>query len=203
MCGGSLPFIPEHHCIKCGMPLRMIEDGSICQECKDHKHHYFNRAIAVVKYEEDVKKLIYRFKYSGHTYLARTMGTMMAHKLMQEGIPIDIILPVPLYIGKEKERGFNQATLLSKYISKEANIPLELDVLIRIKNTKVMHTLNKRQRQENVRDAFKVTKEGVILNKHILLVDDIFTTGSTVNACSNLLLSFGAETVTVLTFARD
>ncbi|MBU5676652.1 ComF family protein [Alkaliphilus sp. MSJ-5] len=201
-CYNAIPFIPDHYCIKCGIPLRMIEDGPNCEECKG-SHHYFHRAISVVKYEEDIKKLIYRFKYSSQTYLARLMGSMMAHKLNQEGTAIDLILPVPLYKGKERERGFNQATLLCKYIAKETNIPINIDVLIRVKNTKVMHNLSKKERQENVNDAFKVLDEGVIMNKNILLVDDIFTTGATVNVCSRLLTTHGAKSVTVLTFARD
>jgi len=201
-CYSALPFIPEHHCIKCGISLRMIEDGPTCEGCKD-SNHYFDKAISVVKYEEDPKKLIYRLKYSSHTYLARTMGAMMAHKLKDEGISIDLIVPVPLYKNKEKERGFNQAALLGKYITKETNIPLNIDALIRIKNTKVMHDLNKRERQENVEGAFKIVDNRVIMNKNILLIDDIFTTGATANACSKLLLDARAKCVTVLTFARD
>jgi ComF family protein len=201
-CYNALPFISEHHCLKCGIPLRMIEDGPNCEECKD-THHYFDRAISVVQYEEDVKKLIYKLKYSHHTYLARIMGAMMAHKLKEECISIDLILPVPLYKGKEIERGFNQSALLGKYIANEINIPLNTDALIRVKNTKVMHSLTKRERHENVQDAFKVVDVWVIMDRNILLIDDIFTTGSTVNVCSQLLLSSGAKSITVLTFARD
>lgn len=201
-CYNALPFIPDHCCSKCAIPLRMIEDGPTCEVCKDSKY-YFNRALSVVKYEKDIKDLIYKFKYSNHTYLARTMGAMMADKLRQEGIKIDIIIPIPLYKGKEKERGFNQARLLGKYIGRDLNVPLNIDTLLRIKNTKVMHNLSKSQRQENVRDAFKVVENGVIVNKDILLVDDIFTTGATVNICSKLLMEAGAKSVTVLTFAKD
>jgi len=131
------------------------------------------------------------------------MGAMMANKLKEEDISIDLILPVPLYKPKERERGFNQSALLGKYVAKEVNIPLNIDILTRVKNTKVMHSLNKKERIENVKEAFKVIDNGVVINKNILLIDDIFTTGSTVNICSKLLLSSGAKSVTVLTFARD
>lgn len=202
MCSGPVPFIPEHSCFKCSIPLRMIEDGPTCYECRN-TFYFFDRVISVVKYEEDIKNLIYKFKYSNHTYLARIMGAMMAHKLDQEGIQVDLILPVPLYKGKERERGFNQSTLLCKYIVKENNIPLNTDTLIRIKNTKVMHNLSKKERHENVSNAFKIIEKGVVMNKNILLVDDIFTTGATVNICSKLLIESGAKSVTVFTFARD
>ena len=201
-CYNNLPHIPEHHCTKCGTPLKMIEDGPTCEQCKNN-NYYFDRAISVVKYEKDVKNLIYKFKYSNHTYLATTIGSIMAYKLKQEGIKTDVIVPVPLYKGKEKERGFNQAILLSKHISKETNIPLDIDTLVRIKNTKVMYNLTRRERLENVENAFKVTNQEIITGEDILLVDDIFTTGSTVNACSKELTDSGAKSVTVLTFARD
>lgn len=201
-CYKGLPFISDHRCIKCSTPLRMIEDGPTCEQCINSKY-YFDRAISVVKYEADIKTLIYKFKYSSHTYLATTLGLIMAHKLKEEGIEADIIIPVPLHKNREKERGFNQATLIGKYISKEVNIPLDTDILIRTKNTEVMHNLTRRERLENVKEAFKVSNKRVIRNKDILLVDDIFTTGATVDACSKELVDSGARSVTVLTFARD
>ncbi|MDI9476257.1 MAG: ComF family protein [Natronincolaceae bacterium] len=201
-CYNNLPFIPEHHCTKCSTPLRMIEDGPICRQCKD-TNYYFDRAISIAEYKKDVKTLIYKLKYSGHTYLATTIGCIMADKLKQEGIETDIIIPVPLYKRKEKERGFNQAILISKYMAEKTNMPLNIDAFIRIKNTKVMHNLSRRERLENVKGAFKVINRGTIANKDVLLVDDIFTTGSTVNSCSKELTDNGAKSVTVLTFARD
>lgn len=201
-CYNLLSFIPEHSCYKCGIPLRMIEDGPNCEECKK-TFYFFHKAIAVVKYEEIVKRLIYRFKYSNHTYLSRTMGSMMADKLEEEGIEADLIIPIPLYKNKEKERGFNQSALLSKYISEKINIPVNTNNLIRVKNTKVMHSLSKKERVENVKDAFKVVDKWVIKDKSILLIDDIYTTGSTVNICSKLLIEAGAKLIIVLTFARD
>ncbi len=201
-CYTELPFIPDHHCVKCSGPLRMIEDGPICQQCTN-SYHYFDRAISLVKYEKEVKTLIYKFKYSDHTYLARTMGTMMADKLKHEGIKVDLIIPVPLYKGKEKERGFNQASLIGKYIAKEINVLLNINTLYRVKNTKAMHNLSKRERLENIENAFKILNKELVADKDILLIDDIFTTGSTVNACSKELISCGAKSVTVLTFAKD
>lgn len=202
ICDGPISFIPEHSCIKCGIGLRMIEDGPTCHEC-ENSHYYFDRAVSVVKYEEDIKKLIYRFKYSRHTYLARIMGAMMGQKLRGEGINVDLIIPVPLHKKREKDRGFNQSVLLARYIKKEINVPLNINTLLRVKNTKVMHRLTKKERRDNVEDAFKVVENGVIEDKDILLIDDIFTTGATVNACSQLLKNSGAKSVTILTFARD
>lgn len=201
-CYNNLPFISEHHCTKCGTSLKMVESEPICEQCKK-SDYYFDRAISVVEYKKDIKRLIYKFKYSDHTYLATTIGPMMAHKIKQEGTEADIIIPVPLYKNKEKERGFNQAVLLSRQISGETNIPLNADTLIRTKNTKVMYNLTRKERLENVRDAFRIINQDAIINKNIILVDDIFTTGSTVNSCSKELMENGAKSVTVLTFAKD
>lgn len=200
-CYNNLSFIPDHHCIKCSIPLRMIEDGPTCEQCTN-SNYYFDRVISAVKYEKDAKILIYRLKYSGHTYLATAIGYIMADKLKEEGIREGLIIPVPLYKGKEKERGFNQAVLISKYIAKETGILLNTDALIRIEDTKVMYNLTKGEKLKNVENAFEVANQSAIIDKDILLIDDILTTGSTANACSKELINSGAKSVTVLTFAR-
>lgn len=198
----DLPFISAHQCTLCSRELRMIEDGPLCKDCSG-KNLYFDKVISVVKYDQNIKKLIYKYKYSGHTYLGRTMGELMGKKFLTETNREYIIIPVPLYKSKEIERGFNQSYLLAKYVGRETSIPLEKDSLIRVKNTKVMHSLSKKEREENVENAFKVAHSGVIKDKNIILVDDIFTTGSTVNACSKILKQSGAKSVIILTFARD
>jgi len=201
-CYNNLSFIPDHHCNKCGAPLRMIENGPICQQCKN-TDFYFDKAISAVKYQKDVKTLIYKLKYSGHTYLATTIGHIMADKLKQENIEADIIIPVPLHRSKERKRGFNQAILISKYMVGKIDISLDINALTRIKNTRAMHNLTRGERLENVEGAFEVANKEAIANKNILLIDDIFTTGSTVNSCSKELINNGAKSVTVMTFARD
>jgi len=180
----------------------MIENGPICQQCKN-TDFYFDKAISAVKYQKDVKTLIYKLKYSGHTYLATTIGHIMADKLKQENIEADIIIPVPLHRSKERKRGFNQAILISKYMVGKIDISLDINALTRIKNTRAMHNLTRGERLENVEGAFEVANKEAIANKNILLIDDIFTTGSTVNSCSKELINNGAKSVTVMTFARD
>ena len=143
-CYNNLPFIQEHYCVRCSIPLRMTEDGSTCEQCKIG-NYYFDRAISAVKYEKDVKSLIYKLKYSGHTYLAATIGFIMADKLKQESVKTDLIIPVPLHKNKEKERGFNQAAFIGGYIAKKTSIPFNTNVLIRTKNTKVMYNLTQKK----------------------------------------------------------
>ncbi|WP_051569433.1 ComF family protein [Alkaliphilus transvaalensis] len=212
----KLIFPPRCTCIFCKEGY-LLNSYGICRGCHDKitfigkgrwiqtseiKEGISCRMFSVVEYQGEVRKLIYRLKYSNETYLAREMATMMVDFIYREGLRGDCLLPIPLYKPKEKERGFNQANLLTKYISKEAGIPNINNNLIRNRNTKAMHHLSKRQRRDNVKGAFTLKNPNALFGKNILLVDDILTTGSTVEACIRLLLEAGVATVTVLTFAR-
>ncbi len=160
------------------------------------------RMFSVVEYQGEIRKLVYRLKYSYETYLAREMAKMMVDYMDAEGLKGDMIIPVPLYKSRERERGFNQANLLAKYISKGKGIPYSGNNLVRTKNTTVMHQLSKRQRRDNVNNAFSLTSPKNIVGLEVILVDDILTTGATVEACLKTLLEAGAVSVTVITFTK-
>jgi competence protein ComFC len=112
------------------------------------------------------------------------------------------MVPVPLHIRRLRERGFNQALLLVKELSKRAGIPYQERVLRKIKDTPVQSTLKKRERSKNLKGAFQVQDQESIKGKAVVLVDDVYTTGATVNECSRALLAAGAKQVAVLTVAR-
>jgi competence protein ComFC len=116
--------------------------------------------------------------------------------------PVDVMVPVPLHIRRLRERGFNQALLLVKELSKRAGIPYQERVLRKIKDTPVQITLKKRERSKNLKGAFQVQDQEAIKGKTVVLVDDVYTTGATVNECSRALLAAGAKQVAVLTVAR-
>ncbi|SES84135.1 comF family protein [Natronincola peptidivorans] len=200
-CISNISFIKENCCKKCWKPLSDPWRNDICIECEEAKHH-FKRAVSAVAYEGRIKGLVFRFKYHDATYLSRYMAYMMADIMKKEKIKGDKLMAVPLYHRKEKERGYNQSHLLAKYISKHMEIPYEKANLTRVEDTKVMHNLSKKQRKLNVENAFKIIKPMGIIGKEIILIDDIFTTGTTVDACSRLLLEAGAKEVNVVTFAR-
>ena len=143
---------------------------------------------------------MYRFKYSNKKYYAKYYAKEFCDKyrgIIENWSP-DYIIAVPLFRKKEKKRGFNQAQVLAKHIGKELAIPVEKNIVARIRNTVPQKKLNDTERQKNLKGAFKIERN-VVKFKRILLVDDIFTTGSTVDEISHLLLTNGAERVYVAT----
>lgn len=188
-CFKEIHFILDG-CGKCGKPIinHNIERESLfqCSYCYN-KTFYFDRAISCIAYDIVSKKMILDYKYKNKTYLRNYIGQIMKEKFDIEEIKADYILFVPLHKKRLKIRGFNQAEKIAMELSKLTNIPV-LDCITRAKNTKKLYNLNKSQRQEELRNGF-VTKDniGLIKNKRIILIDDIFTTGSTVNEVSKVL----------------
>ena len=116
----------------------------------------------------------------------------------------DIIISVPMYKKKKNQRGYNQSELIAREIAKKVkNIEYRSDILLKIKNTANQSLLNKEQRQENLKNAYEVKNKEYISNKNILIFDDIYTTGSTANECSKMLVEAGARSIGILTIAKD
>jgi ComF family protein len=169
-------------------------------------------ARAAMACDQQLMAVIHRFKYAAKTQLASPLGGMMLSVFMQqwEGEKIDLILPIPLHPQKFRSRGFNQSYLLIHSWKAVANamhiappdIPIHTDVLIRSKATVPQTGLNRRQRLKNVKGVFSLRFPEKICGKKLLVVDDVYTTGATVNECARILLKFGAEQVDVLTLAR-
>ena len=115
----------------------------------------------------------------------------------------DIIIPVPISKKRKKERGYNQSLLIARKISSKEKIKLGDKVISKVKNNNTQSKLNKEERAENVKNVYKITKDKEIINKNILLIDDIYTTGATLNECSRMLKQAGAKKIDVLTIAKD
>jgi ComF family protein len=197
-CASSLPLITPPVCHKCGRPLG--EDG-ICIDCAYVRYH-FEQAVSVLHYTPEIKQLIHRFKYGGISYLSRTLGWWMAEAFNQRcGWDVDVIVPVPLHPRRQRQRGFNQSALLAREMGRYIGVAVNERVLIRKKYTPAQAGLSKFQRMQNLQDAFEVRKPEAVRGKSVLLVDDVFTTGSTVDECSRVLLQAGAQRVYVLTLA--
>jgi len=161
------------------------------------------RMFSVMEYDGPVASLIFRLKYKQETHLARHLGKMMAAFLLRESLTVDLVVPVPLHRRRMQMRGYNQAQLLAKYIAETIHLPWSGDILTRVKNTKAMHRLTKQERRQNIADAFGIKEPFDLSDLDILLVDDILTTGSTVEACGKILIEAGARSVTTITFARS
>lgn len=170
-----------------------------CKFC-ENKNFYFDRAISCIEYCDKSKVLVLSLKYYGNTYMSRYIAQVMRDKLEFEQLSADYIIPVPLHKKRMRIRGFNQAEKIASYLSEYKNIPI-IDCVKRNRNTKRLYALNKFQREKELKNAFEVKVDSEeIIGKRIILVDDIFTTGTTVNEISKKLKIYGVDEIIVLTF---
>lgn len=194
-CSKEISIIEEPKCIKCGKPL--IKDESLCCGDCNRKTHLFEKGVSLFTYEGAFRDSIYRFKYDNAREYADFYGRM-AKKLYGAVFKkwnIQTIIPVPLYHQKEIKRGYNQAQVFAKYVSKYTGIPIDEKCIIRKKMTVPQKELSDEMRRENLSGAFAVDVTRASKYKRVLLVDDIYTTGSTIDACAKVLLAAGVEKV--------
>ena len=199
-------------CSRCGMVFKSRQgEDHLCGECLDSpKRFQIARSAGIYKYT--LMAVIHCFKYKGKTQLARPLGTLLftAFINLWDKMSIDLIVPVPLHVKKLRMRGFNPSFLLVKEwvgIAKFLNvglpdIPIDINVLERRRWTEPQTGLGRKERLANIKNAFNISNDSKITGKRILLVDDVYTTGATVNECAKVLLKGGAGHVDVLTLAR-
>ena len=198
-CMHKTKYILPPRCMKCG---KHIEDVSeeYCGDCAKGVHYYV-RGRSLFAYK-DIAKSLYRFKYKGRREYALVYGREMAYFLgdMIRDWKADALVPVPLYKTRERRRGYNQAELLAGVLGKELGIPVNKDLVKRIENTMPLKMLNPEERLNNLKKAFILMENGVKL-KRVIVVDDIYTTGSTIDALAQVLLEWGAEEIFFVTLA--
>ncbi len=200
-CFRELHFI-QSGCIKCGKPIiyHLLERQDIenCNYCFN-KNFYFDKSISCIEYNDISKHMILDFKYKNKTYMVKYISTIMKEKLDIENIKFDYILFVPLHKKRLKQRGFNQSEKIAKLLSEGIGIPT-LDCIERIENTRRLYSLSRNERKIELKNVFSVNKMVCnIKDKNVLLVDDILTTGSTVNEISKLLKLNSVNKVFVIT----
>lgn len=202
-CWKSLEFITTPFCDRCGHPFVVDQSSLICGDCL-HTPPLFTRGRAVFRYHSLIRELILKFKHGDATYLAKPFGSWLTLSGRDLLAASDVIIPVPLHRWRLFKRRYNQATLLARELSRHAQIPLLTNVLIRHKSTESQHGKSRQARQANVNAVFKIMPEKSLLvkKKSVLLVDDVWTTGATLNACVKTLKKAGAKDVFVLTLAR-
>lgn len=198
MCGICGKLDKEWVCKKCLEKLR------IDIIYKKEYNKFYNEQIYLFKYK-DIRNLILRYKFNGQAYLSNTFfSIILKNKNLCRKLKFyDIIIPVPMFNKKKKNRGYNQTELITNKISKKLNIETSNKILVKIKNTKTQSTLKEKQRFSNVQNAFGIKNSNLIKNKNVILFDDIITTGATVNECAKILKQNGAKEVIVLTLAKD
>ena len=206
-CWDHLERLRPPFCVICGLPFGSFEAGgkasSRCEACR-RRRPPFAYARAVTLYGDTVREALHAFKFRGKPSLSRALGDLVA----AEGagvIPVesvDCLIPVPLHPQREAERGFNQSALLARRVGRRWEIPVLEGVLRRTAPTRSQTELSGDERRRNVSGAFTLRRPRAVTDRHVLLIDDIFTTGATVSECSRVLLNGGAATVGVLTVAR-
>jgi competence protein ComFC len=203
-CAGQAKKIEAPFCQQCSQPFEgAIEGGFTCSNCQDRTFH-FDCAVTHYLSRGVVREFVHRFKYDRHFYLRHPLAEWMAEALEDERIraqPFDAFVPVPLHAARFRERDFNQAEVLADLLARRTGQPV-LQALKRIRYTTTQTRLDRDQRMENLRNAFRVRHAAAVQNRHLILVDDVFTTGSTVEECARVLRKAGAASVRVVTVAR-
>ena len=203
-CLSQIRWIEPPFCSICGIPFISSEvETHPCGACVTHRK-YFTIARALGAFEGSLQEAIHRWKYEGKTYLTPFFAEWMAEGLNRYWEPgsFDLLIPVPLHTQRLRERGFNQALLLVKDLSRRTGIPYQKTILQKKKLTIAQVNLSGVEREKGLRGTFNVIEKEKLLGMSVLLVDDVYTTGATVNECSKMLLRGGAERVDVFTLAH-
>lgn len=193
-------------CNKCKIKLEesfnLQEDNYSTHIDKNFQKHYY-----FFKYKEPIRSQILSLKFREKPYICKTMETFLKNKQksFEKMKKYDIILVVPVSKERKKERGYNQSYLMAKEISKIISTEIEKNIIYKVKNTVPQSTLNKEQRNQNVKDVYISKNVENIRNKKILIFDDIYTTGNTANECARTLVQKGIkkQNIGVLTIAKD
>lgn len=190
-CEAKIEFVKEPYCFKCGKPLD--KEVEYCQDCSE-RQHFYDEGRAVIVYNENFKQSMYRFKYNSRQEYAKFYAKIMYDTLKNKFTVWNpqVIVPVPVHKDKLRKRGYNQAYLIAKELSKYLGIPVDDELIKRRKSTEVQKNLSAKERENNIKKAFIVTRNSVELST-VLIVDDIYTTGSTIDAISLCLKRAGVK----------
>ncbi len=204
-CWSDFSLVQGPVCPCCGKPFESPETllhspEHLCLACR-RLPPQFDQALSVGYFEGALREAIHQFKYRPCRSLGSPLGTWMAGHIRTVD-QIDLLIPIPLHKIRLRKRGFNQSLLLAHHVSGALNLRLSYDNLARTRPTRPQVELSGQDRIRNVRGAFAVTRPEEICGKSVLLVDDVFTTGATMNECATVLKNAGALRVTALTLAR-
>lgn len=223
-CAATFEPVPEPVCPRCGRPV--VEEGASCRHCREHLRvrgagarepadtgWAFDAARGCAIYEGAMRHGIHRLKYDGAELLGEPLGAYLANRCVVDGLlppetlhRIGAVVPVPMHPSRERTRGYNQARLLAKPVAEMLGVSLlPAEVLRRVRKTAPQVGLGGEERQRNLREAFAVANHSAasatVSGRDLLLIDDVFTTGATADACARALKEAGARSVIVVTLA--
>ena len=197
-CRERLQYVEEPRCRKCGKAL-YDETGEYCADCRETAH-FFNRAVSAFVYNDAARDAVFRFKYRGRQEYARFFAESIWQRLKDDigSFNAPALIPVPIHKERLKKRGYNQAALLAKELSKLSGYPVYDKIIRRVRNTAPQKNLSRAERMKNMKRAFTISGNVVELTGAVI-VDDIYTTGSTVDEMSKVLKSAGMRDIYVVT----
>ncbi len=209
-CLEQIQIVAHPLCTVCGRPFPgAAGDDHLCGACLNREPYFVGaRAWACYPREEDsehpLRRVIQKFKYGRKVSLGKPFGRLMTSGCREflDTCSVDLIIPVPLHRKRLRWRGFNQSLLLARQVARAYGLPVDPFVLQRHKETPPQTRLTEEERRRNVRRAFSISRQSAIAGKSLLLVDDVYTSGATVNECSRVLKQAGAKEIYVLTLAR-
>lgn len=193
-CKAELPILAEPLCLKCGKEIE-DEEEEYCFDCCRHERSFI-KGFPLWRYEGGIKESLYSFKYKGKTGYGRYYASELTKKYGRifEELGIDVLVPVPVHKSRLKKRGYNQAKLLSEEIGRILNIPSDDSILARQHNTTPQKELDSTEREKNLFNAF-IPMVKSVKYKRALIVDDIYTTGATIEACTRALYETGISDI--------
>lgn len=209
VCDNRLSVVEEHICTVCN--LRMPRTGHVDNPADNDMARIFYGKIPVMKcaalifYEaqSQADNLIYKLKYSNRPEICETLGSIVARELMPceffKGV--DVVIPIPITRARKRQRGYNQSMEIARGISRVTGLPIEKKTVKRLSFTRSQTKMGFRERMENVENAFKLTGTNRVRGKHVLIVDDVVTTGATITACARQLLKAGDVKISVISIA--
>ena len=196
-----------------------LDKNSLCNKCKirlqknalckieNYKDtsSYFDEHIYLFQYTGEIRDTILKYKFNEKSYIYRTFLEFIKNnkKICAQIKKYDIIIPVPVSKKRFKQRGYNQSALIAKNLAKTLNIDYKENVLVKIKDNKPQSEMGQDKRKSNVKGVYTIKNKEIINQKKILLIDDIFTTGNTVNECAKVLIENSANNVGIFTIAKD
>jgi ComF family protein len=201
-CREQVGFIEPPLCQHCGRPYEgEITVDFVCSDCRGADYSFVSARSAAVA-RGPVLEAVHGYKYDGKLWFESFLAELLVSRAIPElrADEWDVVVPVPLHATKQRERGFNQSEQLGRWLAKAMGLPLRTNIVRRVVATRTQTRLNRDERQANVRDAFAVICR--VQGARVILLDDVFTTGATTNACARALRQAGASTVCVWTVAR-
>lgn len=201
-CRNCQPLLeaPKHSCQQCGLPLNT--SAPRCGRCLTSPPA-FDACISGWLYQEPLKSLLHQFKYEACWGLGRQLSRLFCHQQRQrlQNIKVDLALPVPMFYQRQQQRGHNHAEVICKLLSKQESWPQKPHLLMRHKATTALYELTLKERQQELKHAFRLTST-TALPAHIALIDDVITSAATMNEISKLLKQHGCQHVTIISLAR-